>query len=192
MKLQSREETEDFFHDVIADILTDIDKSNIRPAYQKTKQPLPAGSNFVSQNGLANGIMPYENTTDFVYFYVKMDDGNDLESEVSADNHTEFIRQINVIVYCYGENSSNNALKLKALMRSQHIQFKLNYNGYYQLEEDNISNTFEDIHGEWWERNDVIMHFTCKAEFDYEPEDAPVIAKTDNKQVLINGGELNG
>lgn len=189
MRLQTREETEDFFHDIIADILTDIDKSNIRPAYQKTKQPQPAGMNFVSQNGLANGIMPYENTSDFVYFYVKMDDDNELESEVSAENRTEFIRVVNVRVYCYGENSANNALKLKALVRSQHIQFKLNYNGYYQLGEGTISPMFEDINGEWWERTDVDLQFTCKAEFEYAPEDAPVIAKSDNKNILIDGGE---
>jgi hypothetical protein len=72
--------------DIIAMILPDIDKSNIRPAYQKTKQPQPTGMNYVSQDGKSNGIMSFGNTDNFVYFYVRPDVNSEAESEVSADN----------------------------------------------------------------------------------------------------------
>lgn len=190
MRIQSRRETEDFFHDIIAYTLPHIDKSNIRPAYQKTKKPIPAGGNFISQDGKGNGLVPFTNEDNFVYFWVDMNDpSNNDESEVSEDNKVTYIRNIRLIVYCYGEDSSNNALRVKSLVRSIKVQHLLNFNGYYQLNDGSITSMFEDINGEWWERNDLEMHFTCRVDFRHDPEDEPVIALGDSPKVIVDGGE---
>lgn len=186
MRLQSRIETEDFIHDVIAMCVPYIDKSNIRPAFQKTKQPLPAGSNYISQDGKTNGLDPFDNKSNFIYFYVNQNDGSD-ESEVTLENDVSITRYIKVTVYCYGSQSANNALRIKALMRSQQVQQFLNYNGYYQEEEGTITQLNEDINGEWWERNDLELNFNCSVEFETGPEDVPVIADSDNKTVIVDG-----
>ena len=186
MKLQTRIQIEDFIHDVIAACVPYIDKSNIRPAYQKTKQPQPAGYNYISQDGITNGLNPFDNKSNFIYFYVNPNEGSD-ESEVSLDNEVSITRYINVIVYCYGSESANNALKIKAFMRAQHIQQLLNYNDYYLEDEGTITPINEDINGEWWERNDLELNFTNKVVFDKEPENAPVIALEDNKTIIVDG-----
>lgn len=191
MRIQTREQTEDFFHDVIAKILPQMKKSDIRPAFQKTKQPLAAGTNHITQSGEFEGLDPFSNTDNFIYFFVNMN--NNLgESEVMQDNTTSIIRNINVIVYCYGNNSSNIALKIKAMMRSIPIQQMLNFNGYYLGDEGEITPLNEDINGEWWERNDLELNFTCRVDFTSEAEDIPVIALDDNKTVIVDGEVHDG
>lgn len=186
MRIQTRIETEDFFHDIIARIVPYIDKSNIRPAYQKTKQPLPAGSNYISQDGKNNGLNPFSNLSNFIYFYVNPNNNSE-EPEVTEDNRVSIIRHINMIIYCYGQDSANIALRIKAFMRSIPVQNELNYNGYYLEDDGEITSLHEDINGEWWERNDLELNFTCRVNFETEPKDVPVIALEDNKTIVVDG-----
>ena len=171
MKLYSRNDTEDFFHDIIAKILPKLNKSDIRPAFQKTKQPNMAGRNFISNGDESNnGLVGFTNTDDFCYFNIEFERNNDNESEVLADGKVFICRRINLIVYLYGNNSPNNALLVKALMRSLHIQNELNRNGYYQISEGVITPLNEEINGEWWERHDVAIEFECLIELEPEKE----------------------
>ena len=148
MRIQSRIQIEDFVHDVIALALPHIAKSDIRPAYQKTKQAIPAGRNKITQSGEADGLAGYTNEDNFIYFYVDTTVDEYAESEVTQDNDVSLIRVIPVTVYCYGADSASNALMLKALLRSVQVQHFMNFNGYYQYSEGRITPLMEDINGE--------------------------------------------
>lgn len=189
MKIQSRIQVEDFVHDVIAMALPNIDKSDIRPAYQKTKQPIPAGRNFLTQDGEENGLVGYTNEDEFVYFYVDTSLPEENSSEVTADNKVTIIRNYPVTVYCYGKNSSTNAVILKALLRSIHIQHYMNFNDYYLYTEGTITPIMDNYNGEWYERNDVTFVLTSKADIETEKEDAPVLSNGADITVIIDGEE---
>lgn len=191
--IQTKEQIEDFMHDVIANILPHIDKSNIRPAFQKTKRNNPAGANIVSQSGEVDGLVGFTNTDNFIYFKVLENPQNNDESEVEPDDTTSFIEVIELTVYIYGEKAQRNALLLKALMRTTRVQDYLNLNGYYQLNEGDVNPLSENINGEWWDRTDVTFYFTRKVVIEVKPEDAIAIAKEYNSgvlpEVIIDGGE---
>ena len=177
---RTREQTEDFFHDVIALILPSIDKSNIRPAFQKTKRATPAAQNYISQEGIGSGLRGFDNKSDFIYFRVKQDAGNASEPEVDAEDNTSFIQEVELTVYIYGVHSQTNAVILKSLMRTSRVQTYLNSNGYFQAEEGSINPISEDINGEWWDRVDVTFNFQCKVEILTALQDTVRIAKSFN------------
>lgn len=190
--IQTKEQIEDFMHDVIASILTHIDKSNIRPAFQKTKRNNPAGMNVVSQSGEFDGLRGFTNTDNFIYFRVLENNNSDTESEVDPDDTTSFIEDIELTVYIYGEYAQRNALLLKALMRTTRVQNYLNLNGYYQLNEGTITPLSETINGEWWDRTDVVFNFVRKVVINVDPEDTIDTAKNYNggslPDIIIDGG----
>lgn len=190
--IQTKEQIEDFMHDVIANILPHIEKSNIRPAFQKTKRNNPAGANVISQSGEIDGLRGFTNKDNFIYFRVLENPQSNTESEVEPDDTTSFIEHIELTVYIYGEKAQRNALLLKALMRTTRVQDYLNLNGYYQLDEGDITPLSENNNGEWWDRTDVKFNFTRKVVIEVEPEDEITIAKSYNKgvlpEVIVDGG----
>jgi len=191
---RTREQTEDFFHDVIALMLPGIQKSNIRPAFQKTKRNNPVAENYISQDGIGSGLKGFDNKSDFVYFRVRQDNGNDQEPEIDAGDNATFLQEIELTVYIYGVHSQTNAVILKSLMRTNRIQTYLNGNGYYQTEEDSITPLTEEINGEWWDRVDVTFHFMCKIEIVNALEDSIEIAKGYNTglptpNIILDGKE---
>lgn len=174
MKLLTRETTEDFFHDIIAKILPHMQKSDIRPAFQKTKQPNPAGRNYISNGDDSNnGLLGFTNTDNFCYFKIDFDKNSSHEAEVDVYGNVTIVRLIDLTVYLYGKASANNALLVKSLMRSTYIQDTLNSNGYYLTSEGYITPLDENINGEWWERNDVNIQFECRVEIDVDSKDLP-------------------
>lgn len=195
MNLMTRQQTEDFFHDVISKMLPKIEKSNIRPAFQKTKQPNMAGKNYISQgDDINNGLEGFTNTDDFAYFRVIFDERNENEAEVTLDNNVSIVRKVDLTVYLYGDNSANNALIIKALLRAIHIQDYLISHGYYQVTEGNITPMFEDIHGEWWERNDITIQFEYRVEIEPNRDEQNVIATGYNQglpapKTVVDGEE---
>lgn len=162
MKLRNRIETEDFFHDVIALILPHIEKSNIRPAFQKTKKNNPAGANYISQSGITDGLVGFTNTDDFIYFKVIENATDGTHVEVNVDDSATYINEIELTVYIYGNKAQENALLLRSLIRTERISNYLNSNGYYQTEQENTRPISEIINGEWWDRTDVTLNFTCR------------------------------
>lgn len=169
--------------------LPHIAKSDIRPAYQKTKQAIPAGRNKITQSGETDGLAGYTNEDNFIYFYVDTTVDEYSESEVTQNNDVSLIRVIPVTVYCYGADSASNALMLKALLRSIQIQHFMNFNGYYQYSEGRITPLMEDINGEWWERNDVTFTLTNKVDLETEKEDRPVLSSDADITVYVDGGK---
>ncbi|MEG1565326.1 MAG: hypothetical protein RR342_01110 [Bacilli bacterium] len=195
IEIQNKVQTEDFMHDLIALLLPHINKSDIRPAFQTTKKNNPTGRNFISQNGETSGLVGFTNTDNFIYFKVVCDPNNDSQSEVEADDTASFIRTIELTVYIYGEQSQNNALILKSLMRTTRAQSYINLNGYYQLNEGDIKYVPEDINGEWWDRYDVTFHFNTRVVITPANEDRVETAigyeSGDTPRIRINGGNEN-
>lgn len=174
MKIKRIEEIEDFMHDVISTILPHIQKSDIRPAFSLSKQPAPAGRNFVSQGSdINNALIGFTNMNDFIYFRVRFDERSNEESEVAEDGSVSIVRIAELIVYCYGPESANNAFKLKGLMRSIPVQEYLNKHEVYQLTEGQITPLEEEINEEWWERYDVSFNFTFRIEFEQDKDLLP-------------------
>lgn len=172
MNMMTRGQTEDFFHDVISLMVPSIDKSNIRPAFQKTKQPNMAGKNYISYgDDINNGLEGFSNTDDFIYFRVNFDTIENNQSEVTPEDKVSIVRDVELTVYIYGDNAANNALRIKSLLRSQKIVDYLNRHGYYQTSEGYITPLFEEINEEWWERSDLSVHFGCSVEIN--PDDRP-------------------
>lgn len=193
MQLQTKEQVEDFMHDVIAMILTRIDKSNIRPAFQKTSKNNPAGKNYISQDGLTNGLEGFTNLDNFIYF--KVLDYDEYTSEVEPDDSTTVIKPIELTVYIYGDEAQQNALLLTSLIKTSRVQNYLNLNGYYQLEENRITPIQEIINGQWWDRFDVVLRFNCRIDLPVKKEDQIEFAKNYNDgnipRILIDGGDGN-
>jgi len=195
MRLQSREQVEDFMHDVISLALPRIAKSNIRPTSQKTLKNNPAGKNSISQNGLSDGLEGFTNQDNFVYFKVLDNNNNSNFSEVEDDDFTTFVKSIDLIVYIYGQNAAEHAVLLAALMRTNRLQEYLNLNGYYQIEEQNINPLSEIINGQWWDRVDVTFHFGCRVDIPVAPEDRIEYAESYNDgesaRFIIDGEQKN-
>lgn len=193
MQLQTKEQVEDFMHDVIAMILTRIDKSNIRPAFQKTSKNNPAGKNYISQDGLTNGLEGFTNLDNFIYF--KVLDYDEYTSEVEPDDSTTVIKPIELTVYIYGDEAQQNALLLTSLIKTSRVQNYLNLNGYYQLEGNRITPIQEIINGQWWDRFDVVLRFNCRIDLPVKKEDQIEFAKNYNDgnipRILIDGGDGN-
>lgn len=193
MQLQTKEQVEDFMHDVIAMILTRIDKSNIRPAFQKTSKNNPAGKNYISQDGLTNGLEGFTNLDNFIYF--KVLDYDEYTSEVESDDSTTVIKPIELTVYIYGDEAQQNALLLTSLIKTNRVQNYLNLNGYYQLEGNRITPIQEIINGQWWDRFDVVLRFNCRIDLPVKKEDQIEFAKNYNDgnipRILIDGGDGN-
>lgn len=194
MRLQTKEQTEDFMHDVIAMILTRVDKSNIRPAFQKTSKSNPAGKNYISQDGLKNGLEGFTNLDNFIYFKVLENNDNSSLPEVEPDDSATYIKTVELTVYIYGEEAQQNALLLTSLIRTNRVQNYLNLNGYFQLDDQNINPLSEIINGQWWDRVDVTLNFNCRIDLPVAREDQIEYAKKYNTGELpeIVGGNNNG
>lgn len=157
--MKTREFYEDSLHDLISLCLPSIEKSNIRPSYQKTKLSNLFGTNRVDAfDSMKDGVDAARNHTDIIYFWLHFDPLDMLSTEI-VDDVVNSIIPFRVTISIYGANSMPNAIKLKAFFRTpDSLNKMLNLNSVIDSE-PTLSTFPEEINGEWWERTDLDISF---------------------------------
>lgn len=174
--MKNREFYEDSIHDIISMCLPDVEKSNIRPSYQKTGLPNPFATNNVdAQDSMKDGVNAAKNMTDIVYFWWHFDPLDMLSTEVESDAVTSIV-PFRLTISIYGGNSMPNALKLKAFFRTPDV-FNSILNLNSTLASEPMLTTFpEEINEMWWERTDLDLKFiTAITDFTNSEGAEPVI-----------------
>lgn len=169
--MKSREWYEDSIQSILCKCLPKVHPSNIRPAYLKTKLTNPFAVNRMdAHDPMKDGVKAARNTTDIIYFWWHFDPLDLLSTEVSDDVST--VIPFKLTVTCYGANSMQNAIRVKAFFRIPDV-LTMMLNMQSVLNGEPRLTTFpEEINGEWWERTDVEINWnTLIDDFD-DGEDA--------------------
>lgn len=176
LNMKTREFYEDSIHDIISMILLNVEKSNIRPSYQKTKLANPFATNRMDAfDSMKDGVDAARNFTDIVYFWWHFDALDLLSTEVKSDGVTAVI-PFRLTISVYGSNSMPNAIKLKAFFRTPDVfNSILNLNSVI-TSEPTLTTAPEEINEEWWERTDLDIKFeTMITDFTNEVGAEPVL-----------------
>lgn len=177
LSMKSREYYEDSIHDIIAKCLPRMDKSNIRPAYLKTKLNNPFAVNSMDKSdSMKDGTNAVRNKTNIVYFWWHFDPLDMLSTYVG--DSVESIIPFRLTITCYGDESMNNAIRLKAFFRSPETLFGILNMQAVLGSEPRLTTFPEEINGEWWERTDVDIAFNVLVDdFAYDGAEPPANAK---------------
>lgn len=154
LSMKSREWYEDSIQSILCSCFPQLDKSRIRPAYQKTKKTNPMGVNVIdAEDTLKDGIRGAKNTDDLIYFWLHFDPLDFLATEVT-DTVTTIV-PFRLTVSCYGLGSLPMAIRLKAFLRTEGVLNQMLGMNAVMPNEPRVTTFPEDINGEWWERTDV-------------------------------------
>lgn len=187
--MKSRAQYEDIFHDMIASMLPNFKKSDIRIAYQFNEG---LAGDVIQPENYQNRLEGFTNTQNFIYLYVTLD-SNSLRSIETNDGTLSVTRMITLHISCYGEDSSTYALIINSLMRTQTYLDYVNSQGlflYNDTESDSPS-VYEDIHGQWWERHDVTIIYNEGVSLN-DPSDGVYKEALAMQGKLIIDGEERG
>lgn len=154
-KLRSRETYEDFFHDIICEMLPKFNRSNIRPTYQKNGGK---AVNNVIIDGNVVAVEGFSKSSNVIYLTVIFDD-NTLDAFTHPDGSVDVTRWFDLKLNVYGDQSQEVALILKSLFRQDQIIMTLENNGIVLDSTGNINQLNEIINGEVWERRDLTIRF---------------------------------
>ena len=161
--MRSREWYEDSIHSLIKACLPDVAPSNIRPAYQKTKQNNPMGVNHMDAfDPMKDGIDSAQNKTDIVYFWWHFDPLDLLSTSVETSEDGVTISSLipfRLTISCYGKNSMPNAIRLKAYFRTPDLLNSMLQLNSVLNSEPTLTTFPEEINEEWWERTDLDLSF---------------------------------
>lgn len=153
--MRTREWYEDSIHSIIGKCLPKLDKSNIRPAYQKTRMTNPFAVNRMDKNdAMKDGVTAIDYSADIVYFWLHFDPLDFLSTEVLADGVSTIV-PFKITITCYGSNSMVNVIKLRTFLRTPEIlNSVLNMDSVF-TSEPRVTTFSEEINSEWYERNDL-------------------------------------
>lgn len=152
--MKGREWYEDSIQSVLRKCLPKMPPSNIRPAYQKTKQTNPMGLNHMDvYDPLKDGVRAATNEDNLVYFWLHFDPLDLLSTEVGDTIST--VVPFKLTVMCYGKDSMPNAIRVRAYLRSPEVLTEMLDMDSVLKDEPRMTTFPEEHAGEWWERSDV-------------------------------------
>lgn len=164
--MRNREWYEDSIQSIICSCLPKIPRSNIRPAYQKTKLNNPFAVNHMdTSDPMKDGVDAAQNVTNLIYFWWHFDPLDFLSTSVETSENGDSIISIipfRLTIHCYGSDSMTNAIRLKAFFRTPDtLNAVLNLNSVMS-EEPRLTTFSEEINQEWWERSDLDLAFVTQ------------------------------
>lgn len=180
--MKTREQYENIFQTATTKMLPKFPLENIRPAFQKRGGKT---GKVIKEDGTAVALTPFDNGSDYIYFNIKLDTENS-ESYVYPNGEVDITRVFQVVYTIYGNNSAGVALLIKSLIRTQFMQNFFNQNGFYLLNEDEISQINEVINEEYWERRDLTLTFNERVEIKVPEFDNLAIIQ--DGKVIVDGG----
>lgn len=155
LSMKTREWYEDSIQSILCECLPQIPKSNIRPAYSKSKLTNPFAKNYVdAEDEMKDGLKNIKNTDNYVYFWLHFDSIDMLSTEVSNGNISSIL-PFRLTVSVYGRDSLPIAIRIRAFMRTEGILYRMLGMQATLNSDPSITTLTEDVQGEWWERNDL-------------------------------------
>lgn len=155
LSMKSREWYEDTIQSILWECLPQLPKSNIRPAYLKSKSVNPFAKNYVdAEDSMKDGVKSIKNTDNFVYFWLHFD-SLDMRSTEVSDGNISTIVPFHLTVSVYGRDSLPIAVRIRAFMRTEGILYRMLGMNATLDSDPSITTLTEDVLGEWWERNDI-------------------------------------
>ena len=158
--MRTREWYEDSIHSIISRCLPRLEKSNIRPAYTKTRLTNPFAVNRMDKNdAMKDGVTAVDYAADIVYFWLHFDPMDFLSTEVMADVVSTIV-PFKITITCYGKNSMTNVIKLRSFFRTPEIlNVMLNMDSVFTTE-PRVTTFSEEINSEWYERSDLDINLS--------------------------------
>lgn len=164
--MKNREWYEDSIQSIICLCLPKVPKSNIRPAYQKTKLNNPFAVNHMDKSDpMKDGVKAVQNETDIIYFWLHFDPLDILATEVEINDAGSFIDTVipfKLTITCYGADSMMNGIRLKAVARTPNVLNAFLNLDFVMTSEPQLSSFSEEFNEEWWERTDVDLDFSAR------------------------------
>lgn len=152
--MRNREWYEDSIQTILCECLPQLPKSNIRPAYSKSKLINPFAKNHVDgSDSMKDGMHKIKNTDNVVYFWLHFDPLDLLSTEIS--DTVSAVIPFRLTISCYGIDSMPIAIRLKAFMRTEGVLYRMLGMNATLSHEPTLTTFEEELQGEWWERTDV-------------------------------------